>query len=118
MASVPPTSSTEPEHDRDFSSLEKSTFSIGTRKSKLALLQTDIVLIALKKAWPEHNFTVQSKDTAGDRNTTIALREFTSKNLWTQDLEDLLVNGDLDLIAHSLKGTMLASDLLGWLLMP
>jgi hydroxymethylbilane synthase len=117
MASAPPASSTEPEHDRDFSS-PTLTFSIGTRKSKLALLQTDIVLIALKKAWPEHNFTVQSKDTAGDRNTTIALREFTSKNLWTQDLEDLLVNGDLDLIAHSLKGTMLASDLLGSLLMP
>ncbi|KAN0081041.1 Porphobilinogen deaminase, dipyromethane cofactor binding domain containing protein [Elaphomyces granulatus] len=98
--------------DRDFSSSKKSTFNIGTRKSKLALLQTDIVLDALKKAWPEHQFTVQSKDTVGDRNTTIALREFTSKNLWTQELEDLLISGDLDLIAHSLKDvpTLLPSN--------
>jgi hydroxymethylbilane synthase len=85
-------------------STQKTTFNIGTRKSKLALLQTDIVEGALKKAWPGYEFNILSKETAGDQNTTIALRDFISKNLWTQELEDLLVAGNLDLIAHSLKG--------------
>lgn len=82
----------------------KKKFNIGTRKSKLALLQTDIVLDALKKAWPEYEFEIHSKETAGDQNTKIALREFTTKNLWTQELEDLMLAGHLDLIVHSLKG--------------
>lgn len=99
MASAPPVTSVG--HG---GSTQKTTFNIGTRKSKLALLQTDIVLEALKKAWPGYEFNVQSKDTAGDQNTTIALRDFVTKNLWTQELEELLVAGHLDLIAHSLKG--------------
>ncbi|KAL2864676.1 porphobilinogen deaminase [Aspergillus lucknowensis] len=81
----------------------QKTFTIGTRKSKLALLQTDLVLAALKERYPDYDFRIHSRETAGDQNTTIALREFTSKNLWTQELEDLLVAGQVDLIVHSLK---------------
>ncbi|GAD97101.1 hydroxymethylbilane synthase [Paecilomyces variotii No. 5] len=98
MASAPPT--TVPPTEGGSS---KKKFNIGTRKSKLALLQTDIVLDALKKAWPEYEFEIHSKETAGDQNTKIALREFTTKNLWTQELEDLMLAGHLDLIVHSLK---------------
>lgn len=79
-------------------------FTIGTRKSKLALLQTDLVLAALKERFPDHTFKIHSRETAGDQNTTIALRDFTTKNLWTQELEDLLEAGHVDLIVHSLKG--------------
>lgn len=100
MASAPPAAS-----PAQGASPQKTTFNIGTRKSKLALLQTDIVLKALNGAWPGHEFKIQSKETAGDQNTTIALRDFTTKNLWTQELEDLLISGHLDLIVHSLKGT-------------
>jgi hydroxymethylbilane synthase len=82
-------------------------FTIGTRKSKLALLQTDLVLAALKGRYPEYEFKIHSRETAGDQNTTIALRDFTTKNLWTQELEDLLEAGHVDLIVHSLKGILL-----------
>jgi len=82
---------------------QKNSFNIGTRKSKLALIQTDIVLEALKTAWPQYKFQVHSKDTAGDQNQTIALRDSSSKNLWTQELEELLTTDHLDLIVHSLK---------------
>ncbi|KAL4784928.1 porphobilinogen deaminase, dipyromethane cofactor binding domain-containing protein [Aspergillus varians] len=78
-------------------------FTIGTRKSKLALLQTDLVLAALNERYPDYTFKVHSRETAGDQNTTIALRDFTTKNLWTQELEDLLEAGHVDLIVHSLK---------------
>ncbi|KAJ5747410.1 uncharacterized protein N7511_009106 [Penicillium nucicola] len=79
------------------------TFTIGTRQSKLALFQTDLVLEALKKAFPQHEYKILSKETAGDLNTTIALKDFTSKNLWTEELEELMIGGAVDLIVHSLK---------------
>ncbi|RAL00922.1 porphobilinogen deaminase [Aspergillus ibericus CBS 121593] len=92
MASAPP-------HDPSL----RKTFTIGTRKSKLALLQTDLVQAALKQRWPDYEFKIHSRETAGDQNTTIALRDFTTKNLWTQELEDLLIAGHVDFIVHSLK---------------
>lgn len=70
------------------------------------MLQTDLVLAALKKACPEYSFQIASRETAGDQNTNIALREFTTKNLWTQELEDLLIDGHVDIIVHSLKGVL------------
>ena len=87
----------------------QKTFTIGTRKSKLALLQTDLVLAALKNAFPQYEYKIFSKETAGDLNTTIALREFTTKNLWTEELEELMIGGQVDLIVHSLKRSLIAS---------
>lgn len=84
---------------------EQKTFTIGTRKSKLALQQTELVREALKKAHPDYEFKIFSKETAGDLNTTLALKDFASKNLWTEELEELMVAGKVDLIVHSLKGT-------------
>ncbi|KAL5002118.1 porphobilinogen deaminase, dipyromethane cofactor binding domain-containing protein [Aspergillus recurvatus] len=81
----------------------RKIFTIGTRKSKLALSQTDLVLAALKERFPDYTFKIHSRETAGDQNTTIALRDFTTKNLWTQELEDLLEAGSVDIIVHSLK---------------
>ncbi|KAL4796052.1 porphobilinogen deaminase, dipyromethane cofactor binding domain-containing protein [Aspergillus venezuelensis] len=78
-------------------------FTIGTRKSKLALLQTDLVQAALNERYPQYTFKIHSRETAGDQNTTIALKDFTTKNLWTAELEDLLEAGHVDLIVHSLK---------------
>ena len=85
---------------------KRVTFTIGTRKSRLALLQTDIVRNALIKAWPEYEFKIHTRDTAGDLNKVTPLREFTTKNLWTEELEELLIDNQLDLIVHSLKGDL------------
>lgn len=87
------------------SSSERKSFNIGTRKSKLALAQTTLVANALKERFPQYEFNVKSKDTAGDRDKSTALKDFTSKNLWTEELEEMLIGGQLDFIMHSLKGT-------------
>ncbi|KAJ5881300.1 Porphobilinogen deaminase [Penicillium subrubescens] len=81
----------------------KTSFTIGTRKSKLALEQTELVAAALKKTHPDYEFKIFSKETAGDLNTKIALRDFTTKNLWTEELEELMIDGQVDFIVHSLK---------------
>ena len=85
-------------------SAPRTSFNVGTRRSKLALAQTELVVEALKKAYPERQFNVISRDTAGDRDQTTAFKDFTTKNLWTQEFEESLVKGDLDFIVHSLKG--------------
>lgn len=87
----------------------KTSFTIGTRKSKLALEQTELVAAALKKTHPDYEFNIFSKETAGDLNTKIALRDFTTKNLWTEELEELMIDGQVDFIVHSLKGERIST---------
>jgi len=76
---------------------------IGTRKSMLARIQTDIVCRDLKKAWPERQWEIHAMSTMGDLDQKTALHEFNAKSLWTTELEALLEKGELDMIVHSLK---------------
>ena len=89
------------------------TFHVGTRRSILAKIQTDEVVKALRKAWPQYHYDVHAMATAGDNDQTTALHKFNEKALWTQDLEVRLQSQDLDMIVHSLKDmpTQLPHDL-------
>lgn len=95
------------------SSLSKQTFHIGTRQSLLARVQTDHVVQALKEVWPDCQYEVHAMNTTGDNNQRTALHKFNEKALWTQELEVLLQQGELDFIVHSLKDmpTQLPHDL-------
>ncbi|KAF2486323.1 porphobilinogen deaminase, dipyromethane cofactor binding domain-containing protein [Neohortaea acidophila] len=92
---------------------ETQVFHIGTRSSILARVQADEVLKALRQAWPHHQFEIHAMNTAGDNNQKTALYKFNDKALWTQELEVLLQEGQLDFIVHSLKDmpTQLPHDL-------
>lgn len=79
------------------------TTNIGTRRSALARVQTDLVETELKKAWPSSSFAIHAMATAGDKDQVTALHEMGAKSLWTHELEALLLTGDLDMIVHSLK---------------
>lgn len=81
-----------------------STFSIGTRKSRLALAQTDLVVKALATAWPDYKYDVKARDTAaGDIDKITPFKDMPVKNIWTHELESLMLEGKLDLLVHSLK---------------
>lgn len=80
------------------------TITIGSRNSKLALIQTEIVKAELKAHFPQHNFDIRSMTTTGDNNLNKPLHSFGAKSLWTRELEELLLEGSVDLIVHSLKG--------------
>lgn len=81
-----------------------TTITIGTRRSKLARVQTDLVLAALQKEHPAYTYKIHAMDPLGDRDKITALYSFNAKSLWTHELEALLEVGELDLIVHSLKG--------------
>ena len=85
--------------------LQTKIFNVGTRKSALALAQTELVVQALKKAWPSHEFQIHARDTAaGDIDKVTPFKDMPVKNLWTHELEQLLIEKKLDLLVHSLKG--------------
>ena len=79
------------------------TFRIGTRKSKLARIQTELIATALQYLYPDHTFPVQPMSTMGDLNKVTPLYQFDAKALWTRELEVALLEGEIDMIVHSLK---------------
>lgn len=80
-------------------------FNVGTRKSKLALVQTDLVVKALTSTCPNHVYSIKARDTAaGDIDKLTPFKDMPVKNLWTHELETLMLEGQLDILVHSLKG--------------
>lgn len=79
------------------------TITIGSRKSKLALIQTQLVLDQLKQLYPNLEFVIKTIDTTGDNILNIPLAKIGEKALFTKELEQELLDGQVDLIVHSLK---------------
>jgi hydroxymethylbilane synthase len=90
---------------------EVSTFSIGTRKSKLAVIQSETVVKDLAAIWPDYRFDIKARDTAaGDIDKVTPFKDMPVKNLWTHELETLMVEGNLDFLVHCLKGKIYSSN--------
>jgi len=85
------------------SSTPSTTITIGTRRSKLAMVQTHIVADALSTSFPHLTIKIHGMDPLGDKDKLTALYNFNAKSLWTSELEALLEVGEMDMIVHSLK---------------
>ncbi len=81
---------------------------IGTRGSKLAILQTEKVCERLRKLRLEYEIkTVQS---LGDVITDRGLYEMPSEGVFVKKLDTLLLTGKIDLAVHSMKDIPLERD--------
>lgn len=76
---------------------------IGSRKSLLALTQTQIVVDALQKHFPELEIEVVGMKTTGDRILDRTLDKVGGKGLFVKELDRALLDGEVDLCVHSLK---------------
>lgn len=76
---------------------------IGTRASKLALAQAEMVRAALAAQAPELTFEIVAMTTAGDRELHKTLADWGFKGLFTKELEDALLSGTIDFAVHSMK---------------
>src|SRR5215207_5933146 len=76
---------------------------LGTRGSLLARTQSRIVADALEKAHPGLNVDLVMMRTSGDRITDRPLHEFGGKGLFTKELEQALLAGEVDFAVHSFK---------------
>ena len=81
----------------------KSKLTIGTRSSKLALWQADHIKEELKKLHPDLEINLKEIKTKGDHITDVALSKIGGKGLFTKEIEEELLKGEIDLAAHSLK---------------
>jgi hydroxymethylbilane synthase len=76
---------------------------IGTRGSRLARWQTDWAAAALARAWPGLEIELRPFTTSGDRLLDQPLPAIGGKGVFTQELEQALRAGEIDLAVHSLK---------------
>ncbi|MGI6075682.1 MAG: hydroxymethylbilane synthase [Pyramidobacter sp.] len=89
------------------------TIRFGTRKSALALAQTRLVMEAVRQAHPEYALEIVPMTTTGD----VTMKPFSEasdprgiKGLFTQELEEALLSGAIDVAVHSLKDVPAQQD--------
>lgn len=81
----------------------KEVIRIGTRGSQLALAQTDQVIAALKRQYPELNMEKVILHTKGDKMLNKPLLDFGGKGVFVTEFEEALQSGKIDLAVHSAK---------------
>ncbi len=76
---------------------------IGTRGSRLALAQSEIVLAGLKRFFPGVSFELKTIRTVGDKRPTETPLAKEAVGFFTKELEEALFSGAIDMAVHSLK---------------
>jgi hydroxymethylbilane synthase len=76
---------------------------IGTRASKLAMIQTQWVIERLKQQEPKLEIVIEQIRTTGDAITHIPLTEIGNDGVFVLEIERALLGGRIDLAVHSLK---------------
>ncbi|MGH2425163.1 MAG: hydroxymethylbilane synthase [bacterium] len=78
-------------------------FVIGTRGSRLALSQAELITEHLRKAFPDLAIRTQIIRTTGDRHPDLSIGELSGVGFFVKELELALLNGTIDAAVHSMK---------------
>jgi hydroxymethylbilane synthase len=76
---------------------------VGTRGSKLSLIQTNNVLESLQSVHPELEFKVKVIKTLGDKDQTKSLFSLDRKGIFEKEIDLAIAKGTVDFAVHSLK---------------
>lgn len=76
---------------------------IGTRKSKLALIQTELVKAQILKYFPNEKIEIVHVVTHGDKVLDKPLGEIGGKGVFTKEIEEKLLDKTIDIAVHSAK---------------
>jgi hydroxymethylbilane synthase len=76
---------------------------VGSRRSKLAITQTNWVIEQLKKLGGPFEFEVKEIVTKGDRIQDVTLSKVGGKGLFVKEIEQAMVDHEIDLAIHSMK---------------
>lgn len=91
---------------------QRGQLRIGTRNSKLALVQANGIAADLSKLHPAHDFVVSTHKVQGDADKNSPFLKLAAmykdtpnatKSLWTMEIEERLLANDLDIIVNCLK---------------
>lgn len=75
----------------------------GSRESRLAVVQSELLLEPIRRACPEAQVELITMKTTGDRILDRTLDQVGGKGLFTRELEQALLDGVIDFTIHSLK---------------
>jgi hydroxymethylbilane synthase len=81
----------------------KKMIKIGTRGSKLAMLQTAWVRERIAARYPGIPLEVVRIRTTGDKITNVPLAKIGGKGLFVKEIEEALLRNEIDLAIHSMK---------------
>ena len=81
----------------------KKSIVIGTRGSKLALWQAEHIAGRIRERFPAIEVTLKKIVTTGDKILDVPLAKIGGKGLFTKELENAMLSGEIDLAVHSLK---------------
>ncbi|KHE72989.1 hydroxymethylbilane synthase [Halobacillus sp. BBL2006] len=76
---------------------------IGSRKSKLAITQTEWVIEQLKNIDPSYEFEIKRITTKGDKILDVTLSKVGGKGLFIKEIEQAMYDGEIDMAVHSMK---------------
>jgi hydroxymethylbilane synthase len=76
---------------------------VGSRRSKLALTQTNWVIDQLKAIDPSYEFEVKEIVTKGDQILDVTLSKVGGKGLFVKEIEQAMLDKEIDMAVHSMK---------------
>lgn len=80
-----------------------SVVRIGSRDSKLAIIQAQLVIAAIKRYDPSIQTELVTMKTTGDKLLNITLDAVGGKGLFVKELDEALLSGSVDITVHSFK---------------
>ncbi|XCP84403.1 hydroxymethylbilane synthase [Roseburia hominis] len=81
----------------------QSVIRIGSRESRLAVIQAEIIKQQIQRAMPAAEVEIVTMKTTGDRILDKSLEKIGGKGLFVKELDKALLAGEIDLAVHSLK---------------
>lgn len=83
--------------------MEPRKIRIGSRESKLAVVQSELVMDLIRQAHPEIELELITMKTTGDIILDRSLDQIGGKGLFVKELDQALRDGRIDIAVHSLK---------------
>ena len=80
-----------------------NTIRIGSRESKLAVIQSELVMDAIRAVRPDLRLELVTMKTTGDKILDRTLDQVGGKGLFVKELDAALLDGRVDLTVHSCK---------------
>lgn len=83
--------------------MEARKIRIGSRESRLAVIQSELIMELIRQAHPEIELELVTMKTTGDIILDRSLDKVGGKGLFVKELDQALRDGRIDIAVHSLK---------------
>lgn len=83
---------------------------VGSRESRLAVIQSEIVIDIINKYCPQYETELVTMKTTGDKILDKTLDKVGGKGLFVKELDRALIENEVDITVHSLKDVPMTID--------